>query len=178
MTRTKFLPWIPNNHQKGIRPNVSLITKRKGKSSSSDCKVVPKDRLKCPNAFRGRQRMLPSLCSFPPGGLFQKAYDTATCPTHCSHQRLSCQRRTAWQDISYYFLLIAETKFHPDLQSSVAWKTKSRVKSKFSVPSRWHWLNWRFVPPTPKNACRKPRVLLAKSSKSRGKNQPAICFPV
>lgn len=174
MTRAKFLPWAPKDHQKSIRPNLSRITKTKGKSSSSDCKTVPKDRLKCPDAFRGRQGTLPSPYSFPPDGLIHKAYDTATCLTHCSHQRLSCQRRTAWQDSSYYFRFFAETKIHPDLQSSLAWKTKPRVKSKFFVPSRWNWLNWNFT--LLKKCTQKTKGFVGQNFKIRGKKSASYVF--
>lgn len=52
------------------------------------------------------------------------------------------ERLDKTQVIISYSLLRQNT----DLQGSVAWKTKSRVKSKFFVPWRWHWLNWSFLP--------------------------------
>lgn len=83
-------------------------------------------------------------------------------------------RRTAWQDTSYYFLLFAETKIHPDLQSSVAWKKKSRVKRKFLFLQDGIGWSGTYSPP-PKKACREPRFLLAKKFKIKGKKINQLC---
>lgn len=176
MTRAKFLPWISNNHQKGIRPNLSLITKRKGKSSSSDCRMVPKDRLKCPDAFRGWQETLHSLLSSwwaDPKGLWHSHMSD---PLHLPKAELSQEtgeELDKTQVIIFYSLLRQNT----DLQSSVAWKTKTRVKSKFFCSFKMLLAKLELSLPPPKNTCRKPKFLLARSSKSKRKHQPAICFP-
>lgn len=117
--------------KKGIKPNLSLITRRKGKSSSSCCKMAPKDRLKCQDAFRGRQWPLPSHIHSPQW----------LCPC-CSPRRLSSQRRqknclTKHKILCSIICLDKNEPWSLELYSSKKKKKKKpRVKTKFLFPLR------------------------------------------